>query len=171
VSLEPDSFAWTDARETAWSAGRAALESGTGGWARASSLPLAHCLGFVLAEPMTAQLPVPHYASSAMDGWALAGPEPWQLRPGGSTLASGEAAPAVTGGLIPAGTDAVLRSEYGVVEQAGGQQLLRRAPGVSAGEPPAGRHIRPAGEEAAAGDTVLPAGTRLTPAHVAVAAV
>ncbi|EMY34828.1 MoeA domain-containing protein domain I and II [Arthrobacter crystallopoietes BAB-32] len=170
MSLEPDSFAWTDARETAWSAGREALAAGTAGWT-ASSAPLEQCLGLVLAEPITAQLPVPHYASSAMDGWVLAGTEPWQLKPPGSALAASEAAPVVTGGLIPEGTVAVLRSEYGVVEQADGQQQLRRAPGVPAEEPPAGRHIRPAGEEAAAGDTVVPAGTRLTPAHVAVAAV
>jgi molybdopterin molybdotransferase len=34
-----------------------------------------------------------------------------------------------------------------------------------------GRHIRPAGEEAAAGDVLIPAGTILNPAHIALAAV
>ncbi|MFD1214961.1 molybdopterin-binding protein, partial [Arthrobacter sp. GCM10027362] len=38
-------------------------------------------------------------------------------------------------------------------------------------EPPAGRHIRPAGEETRAGETVIAAGTVLNPAHLAIAAV
>ena len=39
------------------------------------------------------------------------------------------------------------------------------------GEPQLGQHIRPAGEEAAAGEVLIPAGTVLNPAHIALAAV
>ena len=169
MSAEPDSVAWAAAREKAWSAGREALGQDPAG--AAETVPLERCLDLVLAEGVAAQLPVPHYASSAMDGWTVSGAGPWLLKPAGSALRPGEAAPVVTGGLIPEGTDAVLRSEYGVVGEGHGRPLLDRAPGISGEEPAPGRHIRPAGEEAAAGDTVVPAGTRLTPAHLAIAAV
>lgn len=152
---------WEDARATAYAAGQAAARTGT------DQLELSGCIGRTLAVDLPALVPVPHYASSAMDGWAIAGSGPWHLLAAGSTLQPGQAAPVVTGGLIPDGTTSVLRSECGTVE-AGRLQLCA---GVAAGELAAGRHIRPAGEETAAGAVVISAGTVLSPAHVAVAAV
>lgn len=149
---------WDEARSTAHAAGTAAA---------ASVRPLEACTGLTLAADVAAKIPVPHYASSAMDGWAVAGEPPWQLLAAGGELAAGQAVPVVTGGLMPAGASAVLRSEYGQIR--GG--TLAPAPGVAAGEPPAGRHIRPAGEEARPGETVIAAGTELNPAHLAIAAV
>ena len=43
-------------------------------------LPLAQCLEETLAEAVTAEMPVPHYATAATDGWAVAGEGPWRVR-------------------------------------------------------------------------------------------
>lgn len=43
-------------------------------------LPLTDALGETLAETITAIMPVPHYASAAIDGWAVAGEGPWRIR-------------------------------------------------------------------------------------------
>src|SRR6185312_14450954 len=111
------------------------------------SVALSEAVGRVAASDITALCDVPHYASSAMDGWAVAGEPPWRLLdgngPASAPLESGQARTIVTGGLIPRGATGVLRSEHG----------------------------RPAGEEVTASDTIIHAGTLLNPAHVAVAAV
>lgn len=132
------------------------------------SVPLRDCVGRTLAADLIALCDVPHYASSAMDGWAVAGEAPWRLI-SGRALGPGEAAPIVTGGLVPAGARAVLRSEHGVLRSDGA--VLDRNEQAAADEPRDDDNVRPAGEEVAQSDTVFPAGTRLNPAHVAVAAV
>lgn len=136
---------------------------------------LSAAVGRVLAEPVLALCDVPHYASSAMDGWAVRGPGPWVLRAGaggaGYPLAAQEARAIVTGGLIPEGADAVLRSEVGEVVEAGsdatpgGDRHLH-----SQVAPWPGQHIRPQGEEFRRGDVSIEAGVTLNPAHIAVAA-
>ena len=158
------SVSWDAARELAYKTGQ---DNG----ARPASVDLAHCTGLTLAQGVTAEFDVPHYASSAMDGWAIAGAPPWELVLPGTALSPGEATSVVTGGLIPAGAEAVLRSEYGRTESFAEQTLLHRLRDVPATEPPPGRHIRHTGEEAAAGEPIIAAGTKLTPAHVAIAAV
>lgn len=126
---------------------------------------LADAVGRVIADDIRAVRPIPHYTSSAMDGWAVAGQPPWQVHPAGAPpLASGTAQPIVTGGDVPAGADAVVRTEDAVVS--GG--LLQLRPGVA--PPRAGADIRPAGDEATAGEVVIGAGTVLNPAHAALAA-
>ncbi|TAM66060.1 MAG: molybdopterin molybdenumtransferase MoeA [Microbacteriaceae bacterium] len=132
----------------------------------AETVPLAEAIGRRSANGITALCDVPHYASSAMDGWAVAGDAPWRLVESGP-LQSGEATRIVTGGLIPAGARAVLRSENGIANE----RVLERGPEASAGEPVDGMHIRPPGEEARRGEQVSPAGIVLNPAHIAVAAV
>ncbi|MFM8772269.1 MAG: molybdopterin molybdenumtransferase MoeA, partial [Actinomycetota bacterium] len=54
--------------------------------ASASAAPLAartarldEAVGAVLAEPIVALSDLPPFASAAMDGYAVAGPSPWQL--------------------------------------------------------------------------------------------
>jgi molybdopterin molybdotransferase len=126
--------------------------------------------GDVLATDAPAPMDVPHYTSSAMDGFAVRGDGPWRLlaapftgsqgrnvhRTGGS-LADGEALPVLTGSLLPDGAESVVRSENTEVK---GDVL-------HAERPAPGRDIRPSGQEWRVGDTLLPAGTRLTPRHVA----
>lgn len=129
----------------------------------AESVALGNAVGRVLAGDVLALGDVPHYASSAMDGWAVSGGGPWRIV-GGASLAEGEAVPIVTGGVIPEGTVGVLRSEWGTVAS---EELTSSA---GPGEPRPGTHIRPTQTEAARGDILIAAGTRLNPAYIAVAA-
>lgn len=141
-----------------WSAARSALSA----WPASSPAPLglADAVGAVLAEDAIAVRPVPHYDSSAMDGWAVAGEGPWRPVAGGD-LGPGDARAVVTGGVLPLGTAAVVPAERG-----------RSVDGRLEAPPPApGAHLRRAGEEAAAGTVLVGAGTRLSPAHVAVLAI
>lgn len=134
------------------------------------SLPLADAIGSVLAIPLVALSAVPPVDRSAMDGYAVCGPGPWQVvgvmkaasglaRP----LEDGQACTIVTGAAVPAGTTAVLPDEEAVVSAAG------RA-GMVAGQVSPGRHIRRAGEECAAGETLLPAGVVVEPPVLGLAA-
>ena len=127
------------------------------------TVPLDQAIGRILASDLLALTDVPHYASSAMDGWAVSGVGPWRLvdEP---VLSPGLATLVVTGGMIPAGTDAVLRSESGSMRDG----LLEAD--SSTGEPHPAQHIRAFGQEARFGDRVVHAGTLLNPAHIALAA-
>jgi molybdopterin molybdotransferase len=122
-------------------------------------VPLDAAIGRVLATPVRAAVDIPHFASAAMDGWAVAGAGPWRLVGPGS-LSLGEASAIVTGGLLPEGAEAVVRSENAHVV---GDQLVRE-------RDDARTHQRPVAEEAVAGEVVVEAGTVLSPAHVALAA-
>ncbi len=134
-------------------------------------VPLSQALGRVLVEDITALQDMPHYASSAMDGWAVNGSGPWIIAESGQRLAPHQASPIVTGGLIPPGAKAVLRSESAVLgTDDDGLPLLQTGGTARPGEPRNGQHIREAGEEAAAGDVLVKAGATLNPAHLAVAA-
>ena len=88
---------------------------------------------------------MPHYASSAMDGWAVNGSGPWIIAEPGQRLAPHQASPIVTGGLIPPGAKAVLRSESGeIAADEDGLPVLRLAGAAKPGEPRNGEHIRKA---------------------------
>ena len=81
------------------------------------SLPLAHALGRITAEPVLARATVPGFRASIMDGYAIAaGTEPpevgssWRLvgvaaagAPFAEALAAGEAVRILTGAAVPAG--------------------------------------------------------------------
>lgn len=134
-------------------------------------VPLRSALGRTLAEDVLALHDMPHYPSSAMDGWAVNGSGPWILADPGQRLAPHQASPIVTGGLIPPGAKAVLRSESGVIApDEDGLPELKLGGGAKPGEPRNGEHIRKAAEEAAAGELLIRAGTVLNPAHLALAA-
>lgn len=137
----------------------------------AHSVPLKDCLGRILATDMLALAPMPHYTSAAMDGWAVAGSPPWILVEAGERIAAGQAGPVVTGGVLPPGAKAVLRSEAAMVAtDAEGLPVLALSGAARPGDPKSGAHIRKVGEEAAAGDLLVKAGTTLNPAHLALAA-
>jgi molybdopterin molybdotransferase len=134
-------------------------------------VPLGQALGRVLVEDIAALHDMPHYASSAMDGWAVNGSGPWIVSEPGQRLAPHQASPIVTGGLIPPGAKAVLRSESAVLgTDEDGLPLLQTGGTARPGEPRNGQHIRKAGEEAVEGDVLVKAGVTLNPAHLAVAA-
>ena len=56
----------------------------------ATAVPLSEAVGRTVASNVVALCEVPHYASSAMDGWAVSGLAPWRLV-SATTLAAGEA--------------------------------------------------------------------------------
>ncbi|MFD0039546.1 molybdopterin molybdotransferase MoeA [Streptomyces anulatus] len=135
---------------------------------------LAEALGHALAEPLTALTDLPPFDTSAMDGWAVAGPGPWRLRGGGvlaggqpEPLCSGTAVPIATGARLPEGARAVLRREDGEGDARGGL-LVGRSTGP--GPPAPGRDVRPRGQECHAGDALLPAGRSVTPTVLGLAA-
>jgi molybdopterin molybdotransferase len=119
-----------------------------------------------LARDVRAATDLPPFLSSAMDGWAVNGAGPWTVV--GSVLAGGppvaalgpaEAASIATGAAVPRGATAVVRREDGHLVE-----------GVLHAEAVTGRHLRPAGEEAASGALLIPSGTVLGPAHLGLAA-
>ena len=146
---------------------RIAYESGARLPAPQVTRPLAECVGEVLAQDVRVVRDVPHYDSSAMDGFAVRGPGPWVV---------GERAwPVATGSLVPPEATSVVRQEWLRVEagDAGGAgaEWVSLAPGVPQRDLEPGRNIRRAGREALTGDLVARAGEVLTPAQVAFAAV
>lgn len=139
----------------------------------AEVLPLAAATGRWLAEPVIARRSQPAADLSAMDGYALRFADlgaPLRVigesaagRPFGERLGAGEAVRIFTGAALPEGADAILVQE----EAARDGDVLTLA-GEGPGTP--GRHIRRRGADFAEKATVLPAGARLTPPALALAA-
>lgn len=141
------------------------------------SVPLAVAVGSVLAEPLVATTALPPADAARVDGWAVSGPGPWDVVPGPvDHLSDGCAVEVDAGGVLPFGSDSVLRADHALVLDEGGRGRLhvgdpasgRLAPHAGYVEP--GSDVRPRGEEAAAGETLLQAGGVVTPAVVALAA-
>lgn len=158
---------------TPWEQARAAAR-GLGercGPAAARAVPLAEALGATLAADVPALVGIPDCDTSAMDGYAVAGPGPWTVTgrvlagaaPGSAPLAPGTAVEIATGAPVPPGADAVLPQEH----------AERTAAGVAAatcGPLAPGRHIRRAGEDTRPGDIVVKQGSPVTPAVLGLAA-
>lgn len=137
---------------------------------------LLDALGRVLAAPLVADLSLPPFANSSMDGFAVraadvstANPDrPVMLRvvgdiPAGATTTSpvgaGEAARIMTGAPLPPGADAVVPVEQ--TDQAwhsGDDAPLPEQVAIHASVK-VGDSVRPVGEDITAGETVLEAGT------------
>ncbi len=129
--------------------------------------------GRVLAADVSSNLDIPSADNTAMDGYAVrcadvprAGvvlPVSQRIPAGtvGSPLASGSAARIFTGALVPAGADAVVMQEQ--CEALDGAVRIDTVP-----QP--GQWIRRRGEDVRSGSIVLPAGTRLTPQALGMAA-
>lgn len=161
-SADPAVPGWSRARETARRAGLRPLP-GIG-------LPLAEALGHTLAEPLGALTDLPAFDTSAMDGWAVAGPGPWRVAgrvlagPAEPTpLADGTAVEIATGARLPGGATAVLRREHGRTEGA----LLRDC---GPRQLTTGQDVRPRGQECRRGEELLPEGTPVGPAVLGLAA-
>jgi molybdopterin molybdotransferase len=133
---------------------------------------LTAAVGHALALPLEAMTDLPPFDTSAMDGWAVRGPGPWRIAAArvlaGSTpepLAAGDAVPIATGAEVPAGATAVLRREDGEVGPPGGVLYDQSSAPLALG-----RDIRTRGQECRRGDKLLPSGSVVTPAVVALAA-
>lgn len=165
------------------------MNDSSNSWGRARSIAAAQpaiaaqrrsltdAYGLVLAEPVHARCAVNHYASSAMDGYAInavdAGSGPWRLigdapRSGRITLQPGQAATILTGGAVPEGATSIVRIEHTQLSnghvhilpnQRTSRDLQLRA------------NIRAAAKEASVGQQILTAGTMVGPAEIAAAAV
>jgi molybdopterin molybdotransferase len=135
----------------------------------AEPVPLADCLGRVLAEDVSAAEDIPPFDASAMDGYAARAGAGGELpvvdesragRPAARPPAAGEAIRISTGALVPEGDLGVVPVER--VEELGDRVRLP--------EVKAGANVRRAGEDVREGELVLIAGTPLGPAEVAVMA-
>lgn len=144
-------------------------------------IPLERATGRVLARQVVAEVDLPPFTNSQMDGYAVsaaataadagatvvlragapapAGHVPAQLEPG-------QAVPVMTGAPMPPGADAVVPVEEC---EPGGFQPAGRPVRIPAGQS-AGRFVRPAGEDVRAGASVLAEGTELTAQAVGVCA-
>jgi molybdopterin molybdotransferase len=131
-------------------------------------------LGRTLAEDVRALRTQPPFANSAMDGYALraadTAPPPAKLqvigesaagRPFTGLVQAGQAVRIFTGAPMPDGADAVVIQEN--VEREGDSLLMKES------EAP-GHNIRDIGIDFSAEEAMLPAGRRLTPRDLALAA-
>ncbi|MBB5399643.1 molybdopterin molybdotransferase [Paraburkholderia sp. JPY162] len=136
------------------------------------TLPTLDALNRVLATDVTSPLDVPPMHTSAMDGYAVRIADlahgsrlPVSQRiPAGhapAPLAPNSAARIFTGATVPAGADAVVMQEQ--TEVAGDEVTIVH-------RPQAGEWITAQGADIRAGSVILPAGTRLTPQALGLAA-
>ncbi|EWS92930.1 LOW QUALITY PROTEIN: molybdenum cofactor biosynthesis protein, partial [Streptomyces filamentosus NRRL 11379] len=169
----PDDPAKPTTPPPSWNRARAiAARAGRGGPAATIRLPLDRALGHVLAEALGALTDLPSFDTSAMDGWAVAGPGPWAFEAGAGLLAGrgpaaalpdGTAVRIATGARVPPDTTAVIRSEHAHVDET--RALLHARRSVVTGQ-----DIRPRGQECRSGEQLVPAGTVVTPAVLGLAA-
>jgi molybdopterin molybdotransferase len=138
-------------------------------------LDLRQSLGRVLAEDVVSGVDVPAHTNSAMDGYALAGSDipregeatlqvigtAWAGRPLPGVVRAGQCARIMTGAAMPEGADTVIMQEH-VQRQANAIVIDARHR--------AGQHVRPAGEDIAAGSVGVRAGTVIHPSQLGVLA-
>ena len=134
-------------------------------------LAVRSALGRVLAADVVSRMDVPSHTNSAMDGYALSGTELGAAgelrltvigtaaagRPFDGEVSAGECVRIMTGAMLPPGADTVVMQER--VTREGDTAV------IAEGQTP-GQHVRQAGEDIAAGDVALAAGTRLMPAEL-----
>jgi molybdopterin molybdotransferase len=173
--VSPKAFTRLPTPAEAWESYAAALRVGPRG---AETVPIADALGRVLADDVRASVDLPPFERSAVDGWAVlavdtvgASPDrPIRLRASGevrmgasadAVVSGGSAVRIPTGGMLPAGADAIVMQEY--VEAGVGQIAVMR---------PAARgdHVVARGADVRAGDLVLSRGRRLRPADLGILA-
>ena len=135
------------------------------------SVPLLESVGRVLAENVRAEVDVPGFPRSAMDGYAIRGEESFGAStydairlevvgvslPGSPferSLERGQAVRIMTGAPLPDGADAVVKAE--VCEEKAGIVSLSEAVAPH-------KNVGAIGEDIARGDAVLAAGRRLRP--------
>jgi molybdopterin molybdotransferase len=137
-------------------------------------VPILDALGRVLAEDVYADVDIPPYANSSMDGYAVVAADtagasrqaPARLHVAGDLAAGhvtemavkpGTAIRIMTGAPIPPGADAVVRVED---TEARGEWVDIFA------EVPVGQYVRPAGEDVRRGELVLQRGMIVRPQEV-----
>ena len=126
------------------------------------SIDLTQGVDRTLAADAHALCDLPTYATSAMDGYAVAGDGPWKIigevkagLPMKSVLAAGSAVGIATGAVIPQGTFGVIRWESATVDE-----------NMLTGKVSHNQEIRPPAHECNSGDVLIQAGTKLNPAMI-----
>lgn len=141
----------------------------------AESIPLADCLGRVLAQDIVSGADLPPFDRSAVDGFAVVSADTFgasaalpsmllllgEVKMGqraGFAVSPGACAAVWTGGEVPQGADAMVMLE----------QTQRLAGDLIAIESPAspGAHVVFRGEDARAGACITPAGRRISPREI-----
>jgi molybdopterin molybdotransferase len=119
---------------------------------RTASVPLESAAGRAIAEPVTAEQPVPHYDRAAMDGYAVRATDTFDASARSPVVLEPDDEPGPnravrvhTGSELPAGADAVVKIEQ--VEEVGDRLEVFDA--VAEGE-----NVGPAGEDVTAGRTL-----------------
>ena len=142
------------------------------------SVPAADALGRVLREDVGAVEPLPPFAASILDGYAMrfadgvgdfpvvgrivAGVDPQ------FALSPGEVAYITTGAKLPAGADCVVKYEdTELLQEKDGKELMVR---ILRGATAAGADVRKIGVDIAEGSRVIAAPTTFTPAEVGLCA-
>lgn len=133
-------------------------------------------LHLTTSEDLQATGPIPPFDNTAMDGFAIRASDvegaPISLDLIGTIAAGaapdvevgpGQAVRIMTGAPVPAGADAIVMVE--LTETSDDDSSVHVTQSV-----PVGNHIRPAGDDVKAGQTVLDSGTTLTAAHLGVCA-
>lgn len=137
----------------------------------AELVPCERAVGRYLREPLVAPFQLPRFDNSAVDGYGIRVADfskvdftqPCELQVSGTVNAGGAASvdlpfqhacKIMTGAKIPLGVDAVIMREE---IEGGDTVLLRRLPKKS-------ENVRFAGEEVSTGQSLLPLGTRISPA-------
>jgi molybdopterin molybdotransferase len=137
-------------------------------------VPLDEAAGRVLAADVLGRVDLPGFDRSSMDGWAVRSADFASLpvsvpvvgdvaagSPGDASLQPGTAVRISTGAPMPAGADAVLPVEQGDEVDGVLSSSVRVQPKA---------FVRFRGEDARAGELLVPAGARLTPARLSVVA-
>jgi molybdopterin molybdotransferase len=137
------------------------------------TVPLTQANGRWLTADIVAKRTQPACDLSAMDGYAIYAPTEccsWHVisesaagKPFAGTVGEGEAVRIFTGAALPPGSNSIIIQE----------NIAREADVITLtdGEPPkAGKHVRQRGTDFIAGETLVTAGARLTPAKIALAA-
>ncbi len=128
--------------------------------------------GRILAAPVEAQVLLPPFANSGMDGYAVRSADiprvPWRLpvtgemragmAPGAVRIEVGMCSKVMTGAPLPDGADAVVPYEW--TDRGATEVLIHERPRV-------GNAVRLAGEDLSPGQQVLPAGHRIRPTDLA----
>ena len=146
---------------------------------KSEKIKLADATGRVLADDVVATEEIPPFDNSSMDGFAVIAAdlgnasEPHRVslkivgessagNPFRKKLKRGYAVRVMTGGMIPAGADAVVPIE--ATNEDGGESVFFTTPVQS------GQHIRRAGEDIRRGETILERGTVIGPPQIGVLA-
>jgi molybdopterin molybdotransferase len=142
---------------------------------QAEEVETIHALDRVTAVPVIAPYPLPPFPRSTVDGYAVRAADTFGANESlpayltligevpmgaaaGLSLSAGQCALIHTGGMLPAGADAVVMVENTQSARSTEVEILRAAA--------PGENVIKVGEDVASGEEVIPAGVRLRPAEI-----